>query len=78
MQEAAEKVGVDFNTNVATNEHYKIIEIVVGELLKSCLNSIARVVKEVEVILISSLPPEKVCKLFFIPMENISQDIEYV
>jgi nickel-dependent lactate racemase len=39
---------------------------------------IARVVKEVEVILISSLPPEKVCKLFFIPMRNISQAIDYV
>jgi len=39
---------------------------------------IARVAKEVEVILISSLPLEKVCKLFFIPMENILQDLEYV
>ena len=39
---------------------------------------IARVVKEVEVILISSLPPEKVRKLFFIPMRNISQALNYV
>ena len=30
MQEAAEKVGVDFNINVVTNEHYEIIEIVAG------------------------------------------------
>ncbi|PKP61842.1 transcriptional regulator, partial [Candidatus Atribacteria bacterium HGW-Atribacteria-1] len=40
--------------------------------------SIAKLIKEVEVILISSLPAEKVRKLFFIPMENISQAIEYV
>jgi len=40
MQEAAEKVGVDFNINVVTNEHYEIIEIVVGELLKSCLKGV--------------------------------------
>ena len=175
MQEAAEKVGVDFNLNVVTNEHHEIVEIVAGELRKSwlkgvevckklylcpikqkaevviasaggypkdinvyqaqkaldnayqalkpggtiillaecpegygedtfekwieeahtpediikCLQKkfilgghkaygIARVVKEVEVILISSLPPDKVRKLFFIPMENISQAIEYI
>ncbi|HER24597.1 MAG TPA: nickel-dependent lactate racemase [Candidatus Atribacteria bacterium] len=175
MQEAAEKVGVDFNINVVTNEKHKIVEIVAGELLTSwqqgvekcrqtyicpiekkadvviasaggypkdinvyqaqkaldnayqavklggtiillaeCsegygedtfkrwieeansiddifhrLNKkfvlgghkafgIARVVKEVEVILISSLPPEKVRKLFFIPMENITQALNYV
>ncbi|GAH57701.1 unnamed protein product, partial [marine sediment metagenome] len=35
MQEAAEKVGVDFNINVVTNEHHEIIEIVAGELYKS-------------------------------------------
>ena len=40
--------------------------------------TIARVAKEVKVILVSSLPPDKVRKLFFIPMENISQAIEYV
>ncbi|MGB6371449.1 MAG: nickel-dependent lactate racemase [Atribacterota bacterium] len=175
MQEAAEKVGVDFNINVVTNEHHEIIEIVAGELYKSWLKgvevckktylypikqkakvviasaggypkdinvyqaqkalnnayqatkprgtiillaecsegygeptfenwieeantpddiikrlnkkfvlgghkaySIAKLSKEVEVILISSLPPEKVRKLFFIPMENISQTIEYI
>jgi len=175
MQEAAEKVGVDFNINVVTNEHYEIIEIVVGELLASwqqgveickqiyicpikkkadvvivsaggypkdinvyqaqkALNNafqavksggtiillaecpegygesifekwieeanssddiierlknkfvlgghkayaIARAVKEVEVILISSLPQDKVRKLFFIPMKNISQALNYV
>ena len=175
MQEAAEKVGVDFNINVVTNEHYEIIEIVGGELLASwqqgverckqiyicpiekkvdvviasaggypkdinvyqaqkALNnayqavksggtiillaecsegygeptfakwieeanapddiikrlkkkfflgghkaySIAKLVKEVEVILISSLPKDKVRKLFFIPMENISQALNYV
>ena len=175
MQEAAEKVGVDFNINVVTDENHQIIEIVAGELLASwqqgvdicnqiyiCLiekkadvviastggypkdinvyqaqkaldnayqavkpggtiillaecsegygqatferwieeaNStddiinrlkkkfvlgghkafgIARVAKEVEVILISSLPPEKVRKLFFIPMENVSQALNYV
>jgi len=175
MQEAAEKVGVDFNINVVTDENHKIVEIVAGELLASwkqgveickqiyicsiekkadvviasaggypkdinvyqaqkalnnaylaiksggtiillaeCLEgygeptfekwieeanisddiikrlkkkfvlgghkaySIAKLTKEVEVILISSLPPEKVRKLFFIPMENISQAIEYV
>jgi len=40
--------------------------------------AIARAVKEVEVILISSLSQDKVRKLFFIPMKNISQAIEYV
>ena len=175
MQEAAEKVGVDFNINVVTNEHYEIIEIVAGELLASwqqgveickqiyicpiekkadvviasaggypkdinvyqaqkaldnayqavkpggtivllaeCpegygeptfenwieeasspddiikrLNkkfvlgghkaySIAELTKEVEVIFVSSLPSEKIRKLFFIPMENISQALNYV
>ena len=175
MQEAAEKVGVDFNINVVTDEHSEIIEIVAGELLASwqqgveickqiyicpiekkadvviasaggypkdinvyqaqkalnnayqaiksegtiillaeCLEgygeptfenwieeanspddiierlnkkfvlgghkayAIAKLTKEVEVILISSLPPEKARKLFFIPMENISQAIEYI
>ena len=175
MQEAAEKVGVDFNINVITDENHQIVEIVAGELLASwqqgveisrqiylypiakkaevviasaggypkdinvyqaqkaldnayqavkpggtiillaeCAEgygepifenwieeantpddiinrlkkkfvlgghkayAIAKLTKEVEVILISSLPPEKVRKLFFIPMENISQAIEYV
>ena len=175
MQEAAEKVGVDFNINVVTDENHKIVEIVAGELLTSwqqgveickqiyicpiekkadiviasaggypkdiniyqaqkALNNayqaikpggtiillaecsegygeatfekwieeantpddiikrlknkfvlgghkayaIAKLTKEVEVILISSLPPEKVRKLFFIPMENISQAVEYI
>ena len=175
MQEAAEKVGVDFNINVVTDEHSEIIEIVAGELLASwqqgveickqiyicpiekkadvviasaggypkdinvyqaqkalnnayqaiksggtiillaeCLEgygestfknwieeenspddiierlnkkfvlgghkayAIAKLTKEVEVILVSSLPPEKVRKLFFIPMENISQALNYV
>jgi nickel-dependent lactate racemase len=175
MQEAAEKVGVDFNINIVINENHKIVEIVAGELFESwqkgvevgkkiyfypikkraevviasaggypkdinvyqaqksldnayqavkpggtiillaeCTEGygepifeqwikeaespediikrikekfvlgghkaygIARVVKEVEVILISSLPPEKVRKLFFIPMRNISQAIDYV
>ena len=175
MQEAAEKVGVDFNINVVTDEKHQIIEIVAGELLTSwqqgveickkiylcpiekkadvviasaggypkdinvyqaqktlnnayqaikpegtiillaeCLEgygeptfekwieeannpddiikrlknkfvlgghkayAIAKLAKEVEVILISSLPPEKVRKLFFIPMEDISQAIEYI
>ena len=40
--------------------------------------SIAKLAKEVEVIFVSSLPPEKVRKLFFIPMESITQAIEYV
>jgi len=40
--------------------------------------AIAKLTNEVEVILISSLPPEKVRKLFFIPMENISQALNYV
>jgi len=35
MQEAAGRVGVDFNINVVTNERHEIIEIVAGELLKS-------------------------------------------
>jgi len=175
MQEAAEKVGVDFNINVVTNENHEIIEIVAGELYKSwqkgvevckkiylcpikqeaevviasaggypkdinvyqaqkALNNayqaiipggtiillaecsegygeptfekwieeanipddiikrlqnkfvlgghkayaIAKLTKEVEVILISSLPSDKVRKLFFIPMEDISQAIEYI
>ncbi len=175
MQEAAEKVGVDFNINVVINENHKIIEIVAGGLFESwqkgvevgkkiyfypikkraevviasaggypkdinvyqaqksldnayqavkpggtiillaeCTEGygepifeqwikeaessediikrikekfvlgghkaygIARVVKEVEVILISSLSKEKVRKLFFIPMRNISQAIDYV
>ena len=175
MQEAAEKVGVDFNINVVTNEYQEIIEIVAGELLKSWIKgvevckktylclikqraevviasaggypkdinvyqaqkalddayqavksggtiillaecsegygevtfekwieeantpddiierlkkkfvlgghkayAIAKLTKEVEVILISSLPQDKVRKLYFIPMENISQATEYV
>jgi len=175
MQEAAEKVGVDFNINVVTNEHYEIIEIVAGELLTSwqqgveickqiyicpiekkadvviasaggypkdinvyqaqkaldnayqavksggtiillaeCSEgygepvfenwieeanapddiikrlkmkfvlgghkaySIAKLAKEVEVIFVSSLPSEKIRKLFFIPMENISQALNYI
>jgi len=175
MQEAAEKVGVDFNINVVTDENCKIVDIVAGELFESwqrgvevckkiflcpirqkaevvivsaggypkdinvyqaqkaldnayqavkpggtiillaeCTEGygepifeqwikeadspediikrikekfvlgghkaygIARVVKEVEVILISSLSKEKVRKLFFIPRENISQAIDYV
>ena len=175
MQEAAEKVGVDFNINSVTNECQEMIEIVAGELSKSWLKgvevckkiyicpirqkaevviasaggypkdinmyqaqkaldntyqvvkpggtiillaecpegygeptfenwieeansqddiierlkkkfilgghkaySIAKLTKEVEVILISSLPQDKVRKLFFIPMKNISQSIEYV
>ncbi|MBA7606300.1 Lactate racemase [subsurface metagenome] len=175
MQEAAEKVGVDFNINVVTNEHHEIIEIVAGELYKSWLRGvevckkiylcpikqkaevviasaggypkdinvyqaqkalenachavkpggtvillaecteeygeatfekwieeantpddiikrlknkfvlgghkayvIARAVKEVEVILISSLPQDKIRKLFFIPMESISQALNYI
>ena len=40
--------------------------------------AIARAVKEVEVILISSLPSDKARKLFFIPMENISQALNYI
>jgi len=175
MQEAAEKVGVDFNINVVTDENHQIIEIVAGELLASwqqgvemckqiyicpigrkadvvivstggypkdinvyqaqkaldnayqavksggtiiliaeCSEgygedtfekwieeanspddiikhlkkkfvlgghkaySIARVVKEVEVILISSLPQDKVRKLFFMPMNDFSQATDYV
>jgi len=175
MQEAAEKVGVDFNLNVVTNENHQIIEIVTGGLFESwqrgvevckkiylcpikqkaevvivsaggypkdinvyqaqkaldnayqavkprgtiillaeCTEGygeatfekwieeantpddiikrlkkkfvlgghkaygIARVAKEVEIILISSLPQEKVRKLFFIPMDNLSQAIGYI
>ena len=175
MQEAAEKVGVDFNINVVTDENHKIVEIVAGKLLTSwrqgvevckkiylcpiekkaevviasaggypkdinvyqaqkalenachavksggtiillaeCSEgygeatfekwieeantpddiikrlknkfvlgghkayAIARAVKEVEVILISALPQDKVRKLFFIPMKNISQALNYV
>lgn len=175
MQEAAEKVGVDFNLNVVTNEDHKIIEIIAGGLFESwqrgvevckkiylcpikqkaevvivsaggypkdiniyqaqkaldnayqavkprgtiillaeCTEGygeatfekwieeantpddiikrlkkkfvlggykaygIARVAKEVEIILISSLPQEKVRKLFFIPMDNLSQAIGYI
>ena len=175
MQEAAEKVGVDFNINVITSEHNEIIEIVAGELYKSWLKgieickktylcpitqkaevviasaggypkdinvyqaqkaldnayqavkpegaiillaecsegygeptfenwieeantpddivkrlqkkfvlgghkayAIARAVKEIEIILISSLPDNEVRKLFFIPMENVSQALNYV
>jgi lactate racemase len=175
MQEAVEKVGVDFNINVITNENHEIVEIVAGELCKSwqrgvevckkiflcpikqkaavviasaggypkdinvyqaqkaldnayqavklggtiillaeCAEgygeatfekwieeaitpddiikrlkekfvlgghkayAIARVAKEVEVLLISSLPPDKVRKLFFIPMDNLSQAIGYI
>ena len=175
MQEAAERVGVDFNLNVVTDEHQEIIELVAGELLASWLKGvevckelylcpipqkaevvitsaggypkdinvyqaqkaldnayqavkpggtiillaqcsegygeatfeqwieeastpeditkrlqekfvlgghkaygIARVGKEVEVILISSLSPAKVRKLFFVPMKNIAQALSYV
>jgi len=175
MQEAAEKVGVDFNINVVIDKNHKIVEIVAGELLTSWLQgvevckqiyicpiekkadvviastggypkdinvyqaqkalnnayqavkpggtiillaecsegygeptfekwieeantpddiierlkkkfvlgghkayTIAKLTKEVEVILISSLPQDKVRKLYFIPMENISQATEYV
>jgi len=175
MQEAAEKVGVDFNINVVTDENHQIVEIVAGELLTSWLQgvevckkiylcpiekkaevviasaggypkdinvyqaqkalenayqavktggtiillakcsegygeptfekwieeasspddiikrlenkfvlgghkayAIARAVKEVEVILISSLSQDKVRKLFFIPMEDISQALNYI
>jgi len=175
MQEAAEKVGVDFNINVVTDENHQIIEIVAGELLASwqqgvetckqiyvcpiekkadvviastggypkdinvyqaqkaldnayqavksggtiiliaecsegygeptfkkwieeantpddIINrlkkkfvlgghkaySIAKLAKEVEVIFVSSMPPEKVRKLFFIPIENIPQALEYI
>jgi nickel-dependent lactate racemase len=175
MQEAAERVGVDFNINVVTDENCKIVDIVAGGLFESwqkgvevskkiyfypikkraevviastggypkdinvyqaqkaldnayqavkpggtiillaeCTEGygepifeqwikeaespediikrikekfvlgghkaygIARVVKEVEVILISSLSKEKVRKLFFIPMRNISPAMDYV
>ena len=175
MQEAAERVGVDFNINVITDENHQIIEIVAGELYASWLKGvevckktylcpikhkagvviastggypkdinvyqaqkalenayqavtpggtiillaecpegygqatferwieeassindiinrlkkkfilgghkafgIVRVAKEVEVLLISSLPQDKVRKLFLIPMENINQALNYV
>jgi len=175
MQEAAGKVGVDFNINVITDEHHQIIEIVAGELssswqqgvemckktylcpiphkadiviaspggypkdinvyqaqkaldnayqavnpggtiilLAECPEgygqstfakwieeatsivdvekrfqakfvlgghkaySIARVTKEVEVLFISSLPHEQVRKLFFTPVRDINQALEYV
>jgi len=175
MQEAAEKVGVDFNINVITDENHQIIEIVAGELYESWLKgvevckktylcpiehkaevviastggypkdinvyqaqkaldnayqavkpggtiillaecsegygqstfekwieeantpddiinrlkrkfvlgghkayAIVRVTKEVEVILISSLPLKKIQKLFCTPMENITQALNYV
>jgi len=175
MQEAAERVGVDFNINVVTDENHQIVDIVAGELfgswqqgvemckkiylcpikqkaevvitsaggypkdinvyqaqkaldnayqavktggtiilLADCTEgygeatfekwigeantpddiikrlmekfvlgghkayAIARVVKEVEVILISSLSVEEVRKLFFISMNNLSQAIDYI
>jgi len=40
--------------------------------------TIAELTKEVEVILISSLPSDKARKLFFIPMEGISKAIKYI
>ena len=40
--------------------------------------AIAKLTKEVEVILISSLTSDNARKLFFIPMENISQALNYV
>ena len=175
MQEGAEKVGVDFNINVVTDENYQIIEIVAGELYASWLKgvevckktyfcpikhkaevvitstggyprdinvyqaqkalenayqavtpggtiillaecpegygqatferwieeassindiinrlkkkfilgghkaySVARVAKEVDILLISALPPNKVRKLFCIPMDNITSALRYV
>jgi len=175
MQEAAEKVGVDFNINVVTDENHQIIEIVAGELYASWLKgvevckktylcpikhkaevvitspggypkdinvyqaqkalenayqavkpggtiilfaecpegygqvtferwieeassiddiinrlkkkfvlgghkayNIVRMAKEVEVLLISSLPQDKVRKLFCIPMDNITSALRYV
>jgi len=175
MQEAAEKVGVDFNINVVTDEDHQIIEIVAGEMYASWLKGvevckktylcpikyradiviastggypkdinvyqaqkalenayqavnpggtiillaecpegygqsifkrwieeansiddiinrlkkkfvlgghkafgIVKVAKEVDVLLISSLPQDKVRKLFFIPMENIVRALNYV
>ena len=36
------------------------------------------ITKELQVILISSLSQDKVRKLYFIPMENISQAKEYI
>ncbi|PKP56608.1 transcriptional regulator [Candidatus Atribacteria bacterium HGW-Atribacteria-1] len=35
MQEAVERVGVDFNINVVTDENCKIVDIVVGKLFES-------------------------------------------
>jgi len=175
MQEAAEKVGVDFNINVVTDENHQIIKIVAGELYASWLKgvevckktylcpikhkaevvitstggypkdiniyqaqkaldnayqavksggtiillaecsegygqtvfekwieeansiddiinrlkkkfvlgghkaySVARVAKEVDILLISDLPPNKVRKLFCIPMENIIRALDFV
>ena len=40
--------------------------------------SIAKLAKEVEVVFVSSLSLEKVRKLFFIPMGNITQALNYV
>ena len=40
--------------------------------------SIDKLTKEVEVILISSLPQDKVRKLFFIPMENSTRALNYI
>jgi len=40
--------------------------------------TIAKLTKEVEVILISSLPSDKARKFFFIPMKDISQVLNYV
>jgi len=175
MQEAAEKVGVDFNINVVTDENHQIIQIVAGDLQASWLKgvevseqtyfcpikrraelviagtggypkdinvyqaqkalenayqavkpggtivllaecaegygqstfekwideannpediiyrlkkkfilgghkayAIAKVAKEVEVILISSLPRDKVFKLFFLPMQDIDHALNYI
>jgi len=40
MQEAVEKVGVDFNINVVIDKNHKIVEIVAGELLTSWLQGV--------------------------------------
>jgi nickel-dependent lactate racemase len=40
MQEGAEKVGVDFNINVVTDENHQIIKIVAGELYASWLKGV--------------------------------------
>ena len=40
MQEAAKKVGVDFNINVVTDENHQIIQIVVGDLQASWLKGV--------------------------------------